>query len=45
MPRTGAAYEDLGEHSFDTRDRVELVRRLVRRLGDLGVRGELEGAA
>jgi transposase len=45
MLRTGAAYEDLGEHYFDSRDRVKLVRRLVRRLGDLGVQVELKGAA
>ena len=45
MLRTGAVYEDLGEHYFDTRDRVKLVRRLVRRLGDLGVQVELKGAA
>jgi len=43
--RTGAVYEDLGELSFDTRDRVKLVHRLVRRLGDLGVRVELKEAA
>ncbi len=30
---------------FDTRDRVELVKRLVRRLGDLGVQVELKEAA
>jgi transposase len=45
MLQTGAVYEDLGEHYFDTRDRVKLVRRLVRRLGDLGVQVELKGAA
>jgi transposase len=43
--RTGALYEDLGERYFDTRDRLELVHRLVRRLGDLGVQVELETAA
>lgn len=45
MLRTGAVYEDLGERYFDTRDRLELVHRLVRRLGDLGVQVELETAA
>jgi transposase len=45
MLRTGAVYDDLGERYFDTRDRVKLVRRLVRRLGDLGVQVELKGAA
>ena len=41
MLRTGAVYEDLGEHSFGRRDRVKLVRRL----GDLGVPVALKGAA
>jgi transposase len=45
MLRTGAVYEDLGELYFDTRDRLKLVHRLVRRLGDLGVRVELKEAA
>jgi len=30
----GAVYQDLGERYFDTRDRIKLARRLVRRLGD-----------
>jgi len=42
---TGALYQDLGEHSFDTRDRTKLVRRLVRRLTDLGVQVEVKTAA
>ena len=45
MLRTGAVYEDLTEGYFDTRDRLKLVHRLVRRLGDLGVQVELKGAA
>ena len=45
MLRTGSVYEDLGERYFDCRNHLELVYRLVRRLGDLGVRVELEGAA
>jgi transposase len=45
MLQTGAVYEDLGERYFDTRDHVKLVRRLVRRLSDLGVQVELKGAA
>ena len=45
MLRTGAVYEDLGQHYFDTRDHLKLVRRLVRRLSDLGVQVELKGAA
>lgn len=45
MLRTGVVYEDLGELYFDTRDRLKLVHRLVRRLGDLGVRVELNEAA
>lgn len=45
MLRTGAVYEDLGPHYFDTRDHLKLVRRLVRRLSDLGVQVELSGAA
>lgn len=45
MLRTGALYEDLGERYFDTRDRLKLVRRLVRRLGDLGVQVEIKEAA
>ena len=45
MLRTGAVYQDLGPHYFDTRDRLKLVRRLVQRLSDLGVQIELKGAA
>lgn len=45
MLRTGTVYEDLGERYFDHRDRTKLVRRLVRRLGELGVQVELKGAA
>jgi hypothetical protein len=45
MLRTGAIYQDLGERYFDTRDRLKLVHRLVRRLGDLGVQVELKEAA
>jgi transposase len=45
MLRTGALYEDLGERYFDTRDRTKLVRRLVRRLSDLGVEVEVKTAA
>ena len=45
MLRTGAVYEDLTERYFDTRDRLKLVHRLVRRLSDLGVQVELKGAA
>jgi transposase len=45
MLRTGAAYEDLGERYFDSRDRLKLVRRLVRRLGDLGVQVRVTEAA
>jgi transposase len=45
MLQTGAVYEDLGERYFDTRDRTKLVRRLVRRLGDLGVQVEIKEAA
>jgi len=33
MLRTGAVYEDLTERYVDTRDRLKLVHRLVRRLG------------
>ena len=42
MLRTGTVYEDLTERYFDTRDRLKLVHRLVRRLGDLGVQVELK---
>jgi hypothetical protein len=45
MLRTGALYEDLGERYFDTRERLKLVRRLVRRLGDRGVQVEVKEAA
>jgi hypothetical protein len=45
MLRTGVVYEDLGERYFDSRDRVKLVRRLVRRLGDLGVQVQITEAA
>jgi transposase len=45
MLRTGAAYEDLGERYFDSRDRLKLVRRLVRRLGDLGIQVQVTEAA
>ena len=38
-------YEDLGEGYFDTRDRLNLVRRLVRRLEDLGLQVQLTGEA
>jgi len=45
MLQTGVVYQDLGERYFDTRDRTKLVRRLVRRLGDLGVQVEIKDAA
>jgi hypothetical protein len=45
MLRTGAVYEDLGAGYFDARDRLKLVRRLVRRPGDLGVEVQLSEAA
>ncbi len=45
MLRTGAVYEDPGERYFDTRDRLRLVERLVRRLGDLGVQIQVTEAA
>jgi transposase len=45
MLRTGAVYEDLGERYFDARDRLKLVRRLVRRLGDLGIQVQVTEAA
>lgn len=45
MLRTGAVYEDLGERYFDSRDRIKLVRRLVRRLGDLGIQVQVTEAA
>ena len=36
MLRDGVAYRDLGPHYLDRRDRTKTIKRLLRRLSDLG---------
>ncbi|HEX2262938.1 MAG TPA: IS110 family transposase [Pseudonocardiaceae bacterium] len=43
--RRDTRYDDLGPHYFDERDRQAVQRRLVRRLGQLGLKVSLEPAA
>jgi transposase len=43
MLRDGAAYNDLGHQHFDRRDKAKTIRRLVRRLADLGCQVEVRG--
>lgn len=45
MLRDGVPYKDLKAHYFDQRDHSKIVKRLVRRLSDLGVHVELKAAA
>src|SRR5688572_10289428 len=44
MLRDGVEYRDLGALHFDRRDRTKTIRRLVRRLSDLGCHVELQSA-
>ena len=39
MLRDGVEYQDLGSTHFDSRDKTKTIRRLVRRLNDLGCPG------
>jgi transposase len=45
MLRDGVAYHDLGADHFDHRDKTKTIRRLVRRLNDLGCEVEVKHAA
>lgn len=45
MLRDGVAYRDLGSDHFDRTDKTKTIRRLVRRLEDLGCAVELKAAA
>ena len=44
MLRDRLPYRDLGSAHFDRRDRSKTIRRLIRRLGDLGCRVEVHAA-
>ena len=45
MLRDGVEYKDLGPDHFDQRDKTKTIRRLVRRLNDLGCEVEIHEAA
>lgn len=45
MLRDGVEYRDLGPLHFDRRDQTKTIRRLVRRLNDLGCEVEVRHAA
>ena len=45
MLRDGVPYRDLTAGFFDQRDRTKIVKRLVRRLNDLGLEVEVKAAA
>jgi transposase len=45
MLRDGVEYKDLGADHFDQRDKTKTIRRLVRRLNDLGCEVEIHEAA
>jgi transposase len=45
MLRDGVAYRDLGATHFDRRDKTKTIRRLVKRLADLGCEVEVHGHA
>lgn len=45
MLRDGVAYHDLGSLHFDHRNRTQTIRRLLRRLTDLGCKVEVQHAA
>lgn len=38
----GVEYHDLGSDHFDRRDKTKAIGRLVRRLGDLGCKVEIQ---
>ena len=42
MLRDGTPYRDLGPHHFDRRDQNKTIKRLVRRLTDLGCDVEIK---
>src|SRR5207247_1290613 len=44
MLRDGTEYRDLGSTHFDSRDKTKTIRRLVRRLSDLGCQVEVHAA-
>jgi hypothetical protein len=45
MLRDGVEYRDLGPLHFDRRDKTKTIRRLVRKLNDLGVKVDIHQAA
>jgi transposase len=45
MLRDGVEYQDLGASHFDHRDKTSTIRRLVRRLSDLGCQVEIRNHA
>ncbi len=45
MLRDGVPYTDLKADYFDQRDHSKIVKRLVRRLNDLGLQVEVKAAA
>lgn len=45
MLRDGTDYRDLGPHHFDHRDKTKTIKRLLRRLNDLGCEVQLNPAA
>ena len=45
MLRDGVPYHDLGSDYFDRFDRSNTIKRLLRKLGDLGCEVELKKAA
>lgn len=45
MLRDGVEYHDLGANYFETRDRAQLAKRLIRRLEDLGLQVQVSTAA
>jgi transposase len=45
MLRDGVAYRDLTGNYFDSRDRAKIAKRLIRRLGELGLEVEIKAAA
>jgi transposase len=45
MLRNDVGYRDLGPQHFDRRDKAKAIRRLVKRLADLGCDVEIRGHA
>jgi hypothetical protein len=45
MLRDNLAYRDLGGDHFDQRDKRQVAKRLIKRLGDLGYSVEVKAAA